>query len=414
MKDLIISNIDDAQELEKLFNSNKRKFAQSFSEVYPDIKTRKIADFWKARLDYSNLGETTATGLSRKNLIIFSFIAIVSSILLKLVNHFETDTLNNTLASRLMAPIIIYSIFAYYIFSNSLQKSKYFLHTSVFFLILTLYNLFASTDLTQQSDFLRLFHLPILLWVIYAISTVKFNFKKYDDLMDFVKFNGDLAVMGAMISIAFGIFVGISAGLFSLIEFNFEYFINNYLIYIFLGSAPVLASFLIKSFPKLVGSVAPIIANIFSPIVLLMLISYLLALIASEVDPINNREFLIIFNSMLIGVMALLIFNLSNLKTRKINLIISFLLGITTILVNSVAIYAISFRLNEYGFTPNRIVVLLSNVIIFIHLIWISISLYKVSFKNTDRKVLNKTIAQYLPVYIAYLLFVIFVLPLFN
>ncbi|WP_439882026.1 hypothetical protein ACSX1A_02465 [Pontibacter sp. MBLB2868] len=48
--------------------------------------------------------------------------------------------------------------------------------------------------------------------------------------------------------------------------------------------------------PDLVNKVSPVIARIFSPLVLVMLVIYLFAILYSGKNPYSDREFLIIFN----------------------------------------------------------------------------------------------------------------------
>ncbi|GAB1374555.1 hypothetical protein MASR1M46_14410 [Bacteroidales bacterium] len=59
------------------------------------------------------------------------------------------------------------------------------------------------------------------------------------------------------------------------------------------------------------GKVSPVIAKIFSPLVLIMLLVFLSAMAFSGKDPYNDREFLIIFNALLVGVMAIIFFSVA-------------------------------------------------------------------------------------------------------
>jgi hypothetical protein len=69
--------------------------------------------------------------------------------------------------------------------------------------------------------------------------------------------------------------------------------------------------------------------------------------------------------------------------------------------------------LGEYGITPNRLAVLGSNILIFGNLVLIMIDLYKINFKKSEIEKVGLTISKYLPVYILWILIVIFAFPLF-
>jgi hypothetical protein len=180
-------------------------------------------------------------------------------------------------------------------------------------------------------------------------------------------------------------------------------------------SAPIVATYIIRNYPSVTNRIAPIIANIFSPLVLVTLVIYMIVIPIAGKDPYNDRDFLLIFNLMLLGVMGIIIFSVSETsinKKQRFNEITLFVLSIVTLIIDLVALSAILYRLGEYGFTPNRTAVLGSNILIFGNLILIMIDLYKVNFKNNEIKKVELTISTYLPIYIIWTVIVVFGFPL--
>jgi ABC-type polysaccharide transport system permease subunit len=78
--------------------------------------------------------------------------------------------------------------------------------------------------------------------------------------------------------------------------------------------------------------------------------------------------------------------------------------------INTIALTAIITRVYN-GLTPNRTVVLVSNLLIFVNLILIAKSLFQSYFKAKQLDSVESTVAKYLPVYLAWTIIVIFVLP---
>jgi hypothetical protein len=118
---------------------------------------------------------------------------------------------------------------------------------------------------------------------------------------------------------------------------------------------------------------------------------------------------------MLIAVMGIIVFSVSETSKKnkqRFNEIVLLLLSIITLIIDIIALSAILYRLGEYGFTPNRIVVLGSNILIFVNLLLIMIELFKINFKNTEIEKLEYVISKYLPVYAFWTVFVVFILPL--
>jgi hypothetical protein len=89
-----------------------------------------------------------------------------------------------------------------------------------------------------------------------------------------------------------------------------------------------------------------------------------------------------------------------------------FSLSVLTIIVNGIALAAISFRLIEYGMSPNRIAVLGGNLLIFINLVLVSYKLFLASFKNAGIEEIERSIASYLPIYAVWTGLVAFLIPL--
>jgi hypothetical protein len=112
--------------------------------------------------------------------------------------------------------------------------------------------------------------------------------------------------------------------------------------------------------------------------------------------------------------MALILFSIAEAgksAKNKFSLIVLFGLSALTIIVNSIALSAIVYRINEFGFSPNRIAVLGGNLLIFINLLLVSYKLFLASFKNADIEAIEKSIASYLPVYAIWTGLVAFLFP---
>ena len=137
-------------------------------------------------------------------------------------------------------------------------------------------------------------------------------------------------------------------------------------------------------------------------------------MIVTGKDPYNDRDFLLVFNLMLLGVMAIVVFSVAGTSThekQRFNEWILFMLSLLTLVVDLVALSAIIYRVGEFGFTPNRTAVLGSNLLIFVHLVLITIDLFKVVRKGKKMKIVEQTIVKYLPLYTAWTLLVTFLFP---
>jgi len=224
--------------------------------------------------------------------------------------------------------------------------------------------------------------------------------------------------MTAVTLIAGGILSAVTVGLFKLIEIPIEEFYFKYVAIWGLAAAPIAATYLVRSNPQLVQNVSPVIAKVFTPLVLIMITAYLIAIIYTGKDPYNDREFLMVFNILLIGVMAIILFSVaesSDRKSNKTGILLLLALSVVTIIVNGIALSAIIFRITEWGITPNRIAVFGANILILMNLLLVTFKLFK-SLRNSDElQSVENSIAIFLPVYTGWTIIVVFLFPiLFN
>jgi len=89
---------------------------------------------------------------------------------------------------------------------------------------------------------------------------------------------------------------------------------------------------------------------------------------------------------------------------------ILFLLSVVAIIINMIALTAIISRITG-GFTPNRTVVLGSNILIFINLILMARSLFQSYYHANNLQSVERVLAQYLSIYFGWTIIVIYVLP---
>jgi hypothetical protein len=269
----------------------------------------------------------------------------------------------------------------------------------------------------NNSDVINLatVHMVLLLWAILGYTYISNDYKNLENRLSFLKYNGDLVVISVLILLAGGILTGITIGLFGLIGLNIEKFYFENIGIFGLAALPIVGTYLIQNNSSLVSKISPLIAKIFSPLVLIMLFIYLLSIVYLGKDPYNDREFLLIFNILLIGVMALIFFSVaesSQKEKSKYEIWLLFLLSLLSIIISLIALSAILFRINEWGFTPNRTAVLGTNILILFHMIFVNLKLYNVLRNKSDSLEIRNVIARYLPIYFIWTIIVVYVFPI--
>ena len=414
MKENIRKNIDNPEELERLYRADRKSFESDFEEVSQDISDTELIRFWKIRLN----SEKTPISLKRSfsaDIILLGAACLISAILIKIPGLINLKIPDLLFYERNAGIIVFFGLTVYSVWLNKKSEPGRLAIIFTAFLIPVLYiNLLPSGSVSASVN-LAYIHLPLLMWFIFGLVFIDFDLKDKNKRIEYIKHNGELAILAAILLITGGILTGITIGLFNAIGINIETFYRDNIIITGLVCVPVVATFILMNYTTMTNKIAPILANIFSPLVLLTAVIYLIAIAVKGKDPYNDRNFLMIFNMMLLGVMAIIVFSVTGAspdRKRRFNEMVLFILVSITAIIDVIALSAIFYRLGTYGVTPNRIAVLGSNILILGNLLLIIVDLYKINFRKKMIEIVGLTISGYLPVYAIWILFVIFGFPL--
>ena len=270
-------------------------------------------------------------------------------------------------------------------------------------------------DSANDAIQLSYFHLPIMIWVLLGFTYIGSSISGFKQGINYLRFTADLLVMSVIILLSGFLFMAMTMGLFKLIGIDTVYIVQNYILVWGLPSIPIIASYVVTNNPQIVNKISPIIAKLFTPMVTLMLFLFLFGIIVTGKNPSKDRTFLFVFNGLLIGVMALIIFSLSEMTKKgkqAFQLFTLLVLSTITILINCVALYAIISRLIEFGFSANRIAVIGADIVIFLHLLLVARKLFLLNKSSVTIAEVEETAGQYLPIYFIWTAIVVFLLPL--
>ena len=408
MENEIKINLSHPRQLEQLYRGNKVAFVHAFNALYPTLKGQPTADAWHERLNYAQDDLTWGN----KNEIIFIVIAaILSGLIAKMPGFLGIEY--DTYLSKNIGFVVFPMLSMYFAWKHGIAAKHYILPALIFFSAALYINLLPNND-KSATIILAAIHLPIFLWTILGYAFIGGDLKDNQKKIGFLKFNGNFVVMTALIFFSGMLFTGITIALFGLLGINIEQFYFEQIAVWGLGAIPMLSTYLVQNNPQLVNKISPTIARIFTPLVLITLFVFLCTLMYTGKNIYNDRNFLLLFNAVLIAVMAIILFSstatVNNTKS-KIHSMMLFALSLLTIIANAIALSAIAFRLSEFGVSPNRIAVLGANLLMFIHLLFVSFALIKNSKGKAGVDVIEAEIALFIPAYAVWAAFITFVMP---
>lgn len=412
MRNEILNHLDDPKQLEKLYQDNKTSFKAEFNLIFQEHNENKLLQYWDERLNYQ--GSEISWG-SKKEFIFVLVLSLIAGCLASIPSFFKIDS--EFFYTRNIS-LIIFSILAtYFCWKNRLPKKKIIITGVIFLITLIFINLLPANN-NSNTLILSLFHIPIFLWTVVGFSYVGNSLNDNRKRIEFLRYNGELLIMSGLILITGAVLTAITIGLFTVIGFDINEFYFKHVVIFCLPIIPILGTFLTQTNPQLVNKVSPVIAKIFSPLVLITVVVYLIAILFSGKNLYNDRDFLMLFNGLLIGVIAIILFSVStttNQNISQVSGIILFALSVVTVIVSCMALSAILFRISTLGITPNRLAVVGANLLMLTNLFWISFQLFKTVFKKSDISSVENAIASFIPFYILWTIIVGFFFPLlFN
>jgi len=412
LKEQIIENINNGEILEQLYRQNKKEFTKEFLSIADNYDT-ELVKFWKIRLEKHN---TNQKETDNKDILFIIFISIITFLLVKLQSFFP-NIIDSSFYERYIGVIILNSLIVFSFWYNKIKDSKKILSYLGFLILILIYVSLVPLNGTiygGDSVKLALIHVPLLLWCIWGIIFINFDIKNNIKRMEFIRFNGELIILTGLILILGFILCLITIALFQAINIDILFIITNFIAVLGIVAAPIVANYLISQKPDVIKKVVPALAELFTPLVLVMLIAYFIALLTSFKNIFDDRDLLMLMNIVLVLVVAIIIFAISEIKKsdkKNFNLIMLLSMSTLSIIINVIALIAIIIRLQD-GFTPNRTIVLGTNILLLGNLVIIVKDLIK-SYKNSDN--LQKTennISKYFNVYFLWFSLVVFILPL--
>jgi hypothetical protein len=330
--------------------------------------------------------------------------------------HFFTNIEEHWFYSRFIAAIVLSALIIYFLSQHPQSQQS---RTQVMLATLgcVLWLMILPDQANSDTLFLSLAHMPFILWSLMGLAFSGQYWTRPNDRLTFIRFNGELWIYNTIILLGGITLTALTFALFEALDAQNDiedWYMKNVVIWGCVSS-PLLATFLIDKMPIGSRRIAPLLAKIFSPLFLITVFIYLFAMLAKSRSLYLDRDFLLTFNCLLLLVLAIAVFSITenpySQESTFFNIVNSALI-IMTLIIDLIALTAIIYRLFHYGITPNKLVVLIANLLIFIHLIGILKAYVDLLRGLGNYAAIEKWIVNYLPIYTLWSAIVVFILPL--
>ena len=257
-------------------------------------------------------------------------------------------------------------------------------------------------------------HLPIALWLAIGIAYTGGQWFAGSARMNFVRFSGELFIYYVLIALGGIVLTAFTAMMFRAIGVKVDWFLAGWLVPCGAAAAVIVAAWLVEAKQSVIESMAPVLTRLFTPLFTVILLAFLgtMAWTGNAID--IKREVLISFDLLLAVVVGLVLYAISArdpqappdfFDTLQLVLVVS------ALAVDVLTLAAIAGRINEFGFTPNRVAALGENIILLVNLLWSAWLYGRFIRGGTTFAALERWQTNYLPVYSTWAAFVVVAFP---
>lgn len=257
-------------------------------------------------------------------------------------------------------------------------------------------------------------HLPLFLWLVFGIAYAGDDWHTVRAPLDFIRFSGELFIYAVPILCGSGVLVGLVVFFFSSIGVPIADFAQEYLGLSLLLATPVIAAYLVEKKRSLIENLAPALARIFIPLFLVMMVAFIGAVAFGRLGLVGNRDILIASDLLLVLVVGMVLYDLSARTeperfswSHGINLA----LIVAALIIDCFALYGVAVRLGAWGFSPNKTAALGENLLLLVNLLGLAVAYVRFAAGRSDLAGVLKWQVRYLPVYLVWMVFVVFGLP---
>jgi hypothetical protein len=216
-------------------------------------------------------------------------------------------------------------------------------------------------------------HLPIALWLVVGVAYTGGDWRSDRKRMDFIRFTGEWFIYFVLIGLGGGVLIGVTAGAFEAIGLNTETLITQWLLPCGGTAAVVVAAWLVEAKQSVIENMAPVLTRVFTPLFVATLLAFLGAAIWTNSWIDIEREPLIIFDFLLVVVLGLLLYTISARDPAARPGIfdrLQLILVVSALIIDVLVLLAITGRITEFGFSPNKSAALGENLILLTNLAW--------------------------------------------
>lgn len=214
-------------------------------------------------------------------------------------------------------------------------------------------------------------HLPVAAWALVGVAHTGGRIGSADRRMDVVRFTGEFVVYLTLLALGGVVLVSLTHAVLWPIGVDPNPVTVDWVLPVCIPGATLVAAWLVETKQSVIENIAPVLARVFTPLTLLMLLALLVALSVAGALTDVDRTLLILMDVILILVVGLTLYEVSA-RDAASRLVWFDAVQLATVLaaiaVDVILLVAMAMRTAEYGFSANKTAALGLNLLLLAHL----------------------------------------------
>ena len=345
----------------------------SLDELSREFAREHSERLWK-QLVLPGEPDAPAAARSRRELAVMVLCAAAAALAIKVPGWFGVDISADDTGfyARNLSLFVLPALAAYFAWQRRVSVRWIVVLALLFLLGAVAANAYPMAG-DSQSLVLTAIHLPLALWLVVGVAYVGGDWRSDRRRMDFIRFTGEWLIYLTLIGLGGGVLIAFTMGAFDAIGLDAEEFIQSWLLPCGAMAAIIVAAWLVEAKQSVIENMAPVLTRVFTPLFAVTLLAFLVAIAWTNNGIDVQRDVLILFDLLLVVVLGLLLYAISarDLAARP-GLFDStqLALAVSALIIDVMVLLAITGRITEWGFSPNKAAALGENVILLTNLAW--------------------------------------------
>jgi len=261
---------------------------------------------------------------------------------------------------------------------------------------------------------LAVLHVPIaLLFLLMALYGGP-GWRRPNLRLDFVRFAGEVVIYSVLIALGWLVLTLVSGAMFQLMGVDITPFIVNWMVVFGGCGVAVVAAYLVEKKKGAIETMAPVLARIFTPFFLVVLLGIIITMALTGQGPSEDRELLIMFDIALALVLGLVLYTMSARDAEKPadwwdGVVLA--LVVLALVADTIALSGIVGRLATYGFSPNKVAALGENIVLMVGLVSLAVGYVRFLSGRSRYQTVIDWQMRYLPTHAVWAAFVALAFP---